>query len=541
MTRNLAIATLLYSPDYLPGVFTLAYQLSKLLRESGNPNGIKTCLLVTKDLYNDILTSLAKVVLDSLFDEVVQIDHLDQSDAIIANNTENLELLRRPELNYTLVKTRLWEQTQYDQILYLDADTLPVSTQLFDVYYTFCYQNRLQIGAAPDIGWPDMFNSGVMVLIPDKEIASQLQKFTLQHVSIDGADQGILNQFFNQNCQLEDQLKSNRQWITLSFLYNVTTPNNGYQCPPAMKYFEDKIRLVHFIGKTKPWKAWTRRDFQHNKYTRLWFDIYNEFQAEHKALNQLSDLSIKNRNEDNTHCLEKEFNELVNPECITVIQKDIENEDDDVRLVNIDDGPQATSKNVDEQVEESEIPQVVLPLDFKEWLTTFIDDGHEQQQYSHVNEDEEEETISESDEEDPWVERVPIEQEQEQKCPQYTQYGQEQHQEQHPEQHPEQDQVDEQEREQEQDQQPGNELTKPEIPHEEQSHGTFQFDWETSAYRENVERVFPSIFEYEVQEDELEEPATDSDFESLEEELDDPYYIEDEEEDCPSSDEEDSI
>ena len=61
-------------------------------------------------------------------------------------------------------------------------------------------QTTSQVGAIADIGWPDMFNSGVMMLIPDADTASVLQNYIIENTSIDGSDQGILNQFFNQNC-----------------------------------------------------------------------------------------------------------------------------------------------------------------------------------------------------------------------------------------------------------------------------------------------------------------------------------------------------
>lgn len=101
-------------------------------------------------------------------------------------------------------------------------------------------QTKFQIGAVADIGWPDMFNSGVMMLIPDADTASVLQNYVIENTSIDGADQGILNQFFNQNCCTDELLKETfpREWVQLSFTYNVTTPNLGYESSPAMKYFK---------------------------------------------------------------------------------------------------------------------------------------------------------------------------------------------------------------------------------------------------------------------------------------------------------------
>lgn len=39
-------------------------------------------------------------------------------------STDNLALIGRPDLHATLTKLRLWDLTQYDRVVYLDADTL---------------------------------------------------------------------------------------------------------------------------------------------------------------------------------------------------------------------------------------------------------------------------------------------------------------------------------------------------------------------------------------------------------------------------------
>ncbi|KAK8110903.1 glycosyltransferase family 8 protein [Apiospora kogelbergensis] len=59
-------------------------------------------------------------------------------------------------------------------------------------------------------------------------------------ISFDGADQGLLNMHFKNNC--------NR----ISFSYNVT-PSAHYQYVPAYHHFQSSINMVHFIGPDKPW------------------------------------------------------------------------------------------------------------------------------------------------------------------------------------------------------------------------------------------------------------------------------------------------
>ncbi len=45
-------------------------------------------------------------------------------DALNSNDSENLRLLRRPELGVTLTKIHVFNLTEYSKCVYLDADTL---------------------------------------------------------------------------------------------------------------------------------------------------------------------------------------------------------------------------------------------------------------------------------------------------------------------------------------------------------------------------------------------------------------------------------
>jgi alpha-N-acetylglucosamine transferase len=109
----------------------------------------------------------------------------------------------RKDLAASLTKLHLFRLTQYDKIIFLDADTLvcrPLSP-LFDLPHQFA--------AAPDSGWPDAFNSGVMLTTPSQKTFKDLIKMMDERGSWDGGDQGLLNDYFSN-------------WHRLSFTYNVT-------------------------------------------------------------------------------------------------------------------------------------------------------------------------------------------------------------------------------------------------------------------------------------------------------------------------------
>ena len=96
-----------------------------------------------------------------------------------SEDTERLALLTRPELGVTFSKLHAWRLTQYDKCVFLDADTLVLENldELFD---------REELSAAPDIGWPDCFNSGVFVFEPLLETFTNLLEMARQTGSFDG-------------------------------------------------------------------------------------------------------------------------------------------------------------------------------------------------------------------------------------------------------------------------------------------------------------------------------------------------------------------
>ncbi|CCK69236.1 glycogenin glucosyltransferase GLG1 KNAG_0C01230 [Huiozyma naganishii CBS 8797] len=506
MVKNhIAIATLLYSPDYLPGVLTLGYRLNTILQEAVDFPKVSTCLFVTEAVYNDALTDLSRNILHSLYDDVVHIKHLDGNSEIIANNDYNLQLLKRPELAYALIKARLWEQIQYGQILYLDADTLPLNAGLLDVFTLTDDQTALEIGASPDIGWPDMFNSGVMTIVPHETVAKDLQKFILSETSIDGADQGILNQYFNRNCRDWKREPNNpRQWIVLPFLYNVTTPNVGYQCPPAMRYFKNQIKLIHFIGKSKPWKALTNKTFVSNEYTNWWFSIYNEMCTKYTIGNCFSAVQERPGEEQCPQPEEEYYEQDEIPQQYSSPVKATDDGDKhEPECAQEMEGKPFVEEESRSEEEKPRTP-VFIPLDFKEWLTTFIkkeDFGTSEEQHvtppdatetHHLEQDIQALSLDESTQEEPCIEEdKPAQSHEQAHKTEDTSAGE-----------ATQDQPDQTMEEATQDQpdQTMEEAT-PEATKEPVTHSNFRFDWESSKYLKKVERIFPDdIFEYEVDE-----------------------------------------
>ncbi|ODQ78723.1 glycosyltransferase family 8 protein [Babjeviella inositovora NRRL Y-12698] len=222
-----AYVTILTSDNYLPGALVLA----RSLRELGTT---KKLVVLTTDLSDASTRFLGEV-----YDELIEVETLESS------LFEQLHELNRPELFRTYTKIALWKLTQFSKIVYLDADLLPVQNidELFDIELS----PETKIAAAPDSGWPDIFNSGLFVTLPDLSVYSGLIDLSEEpNASFDGADQGLFNEYFHSG-----ENTPNR-WHRLPFIYNVT-PSSGYQYSPAYKRFQKDIKAVHFIGVNKPW------------------------------------------------------------------------------------------------------------------------------------------------------------------------------------------------------------------------------------------------------------------------------------------------
>ncbi|XP_043460865.1 uncharacterized protein DDB_G0284459 isoform X2 [Leptopilina heterotoma] len=216
-----AWVTLATNDSYSLGALVLAHSLKR----AGTSHDLVA--LITPGVTNVMREKLAAVF--SLVQEVNILDSKDES---------NLRLLARPELGITFTKLHCWKLTQYEKCVFVDADALVIRNcdELFE---------REELSAAPDVGWPDCFNSGVFVFKPSQQTYDSLINFATSQGSFDGGDQGLLNMFFS-DWSHKDIAKH------LPFIYNMCSTAT-YSYLPAFKQFGNEVRIIHFIGSTKPW------------------------------------------------------------------------------------------------------------------------------------------------------------------------------------------------------------------------------------------------------------------------------------------------
>jgi len=217
-----AYVTVVTSDSYAIGALVLAHSLRKLHTDKH-----LVCLI------SENITADKRNTLVDVFDHVVSVQELHSNDA------KNLQLLNRPELGVTFTKIHVFNLTQYQKCVYLDADTLAINN-VDDLF-----ERDVPFAAAPDVGWPDCFNSGVFFFKPSAETFKELSEFAVRVGSFDGGDQGLLNSYFAT-------WSSGDASARLPFTYNMTA-NASYGYVPAYEKFKEKVKIIHFIGAHKPW------------------------------------------------------------------------------------------------------------------------------------------------------------------------------------------------------------------------------------------------------------------------------------------------
>ena len=154
-------------------------------------------------------------------------------------------------------KLNLWRQTQYEKLIYIDADCLVI--QNVDEMMNFP-----SVSAVKDLGY-DGINTGVLVLTPSDEIFEDLMKDMNSDVYDNTySDQSYLNWF----------LKDRKMWNEIPLHYNVLQKKVLFK--PG--FDKPSVKIYHYNGQ-KPWI----KDKEHtcfwqmgeNSIYQLWHQFFN--------------------------------------------------------------------------------------------------------------------------------------------------------------------------------------------------------------------------------------------------------------------------
>ncbi|KAJ9180226.1 hypothetical protein P3X46_008498 [Hevea brasiliensis] len=161
------------------------------------------------------------------------------------------------EWNYS--KLRVWQLTDYDKVIFIDADIIVLKN--LDKFFVY---PQLSASANDKV----LFNSGIMVIEPSKCTFEDLMSKTYKLASYNGGDQGFLNEAFTWWHRLPSKLNHLK-------VFNIKG-NPNHEIP-------DDLYTIHLLG-LKPWMCYrdydcnwdmlARHIFASDSAHRRWWHVY---------------------------------------------------------------------------------------------------------------------------------------------------------------------------------------------------------------------------------------------------------------------------
>lgn len=159
--------------------------------------------------------------------------------------------------NSGFTKLRVWEQDDYEKIVYVDADCL-VLENIDDLFDRPCP------AFSPDVFPPDKFNAGVIVLQPSKIVFEKMFHLIAVLDSHDKGDTGFLNSFYPDWYEWSHGHRLPFRYNALRTMFWMTRKNEGYW--QTLK----PIKILHFCSSPKPWDAGAQR----GTLELMWWEFY---------------------------------------------------------------------------------------------------------------------------------------------------------------------------------------------------------------------------------------------------------------------------
>ena len=235
--KKYAYVTLLSNDGYLDGVLLTHRSLQKVKTQ------YPFYCMVTEDVHD-----FTRKVLEGFNINIIPVEKIEMPEHIQAYN-EQKEYALAQTWRYCLTKYRIFNMTQFDKIIFLDADLY--FQQNVDHVFNYGHMTGAVDGEAFSL-WLDEphLNTGFFVVEPSTELFNNIMDFVK---NVDPsfhswvvADQEILNYYYSEWPQWQEK--------HLDAMYNVFPPYlvdkwcNDYQIEKIMK----NAVFFHFVG-TKPW------------------------------------------------------------------------------------------------------------------------------------------------------------------------------------------------------------------------------------------------------------------------------------------------
>lgn len=239
-----AYVTILSTTDYLDGVGALMLSLQKTRTQ------IPFYVLCGPGIDANTISRLQRMG----YAQVLRYDKsVTVPDSILQANTNR----QNTNWNYTFDKLLVFELTQFEKIVFIDADMMV--TQNLDRLFEWPHMSATNAGYSYPGNEGDIdLNSGLMVIEPQPDVVEKMLATIPSIIARKSAfgDQDVLQAYYAD--------WTSRPELNFGEKYNVYANYLEYYLKQLHFHFSDDVNdplsvaIVHFIGASKPWHAhWT--------------------------------------------------------------------------------------------------------------------------------------------------------------------------------------------------------------------------------------------------------------------------------------------
>ena len=241
MSLNYAYITLSTSKSYLPGIMAMYLSLKKT----------GTIIPLYAMLPADLIRKEAELC-DRMKSNGINILEYSDSIPIPQQLIESNENHGDNRFSHTFDKLLVFEQTQFDKIVYLDADIYILHN--LDHLFRLPHMSAMIAGKSypGNEDWTDL-TSGIMTIVPEKGLSKQFEKLIPDVIKAKGicGDQDILQAYYT-DWPHRPELDMGEKYGVIAYYAKYYEQHLGYKYTNQV---EDphSVAVIHYAGEMKPW------------------------------------------------------------------------------------------------------------------------------------------------------------------------------------------------------------------------------------------------------------------------------------------------
>lgn len=241
MNSNYAYITISTGKSYLLGI--MAMYLS--LKQTGTK--IPLYAMLPRDLVKE-----EEKLCEQLKENGINIIEYNNSISIPQQLIDNNENHGDRRFSHTFDKLLVFEQTQFDKIVYLDADIYILHN--LDHLFQLPHMSAMIAGKSypGNEDWVDL-TSGIMTIVPEQGLSARFEKLIPDVINAKGicGDQDILQAYYSDWPQ-HPELDMGEKYGVIAYYAKYYEKHLGY------KYTNNvadphSVAVIHYAGEKKPW------------------------------------------------------------------------------------------------------------------------------------------------------------------------------------------------------------------------------------------------------------------------------------------------